>query len=76
MDTLKESCGEKSACKAFNEKFLECNDRVNSRSQTAETCTEELFDYLHCVDHCVRNLFLAFVIIIWKKTFKIWSDLM
>ncbi len=34
-------------------KLEECNNRVNSRSQTAETCTEELFDYLHALDHCV-----------------------
>lgn len=42
-------------CAAFGEKLQECNDRVNSRSQTLETCTEELFDFLHCVDHCAAK---------------------
>lgn len=29
------------------ERYQECNNRVNSKSKTTETCTEELFDYLH-----------------------------
>jgi len=36
-------------------RYQECNDRVNSRSKTLETCTEELFDYLHALDHCVTK---------------------
>lgn len=36
-------------------KYTECNDRVNGRSRTTETCTEELFDYLHELDHCVSK---------------------
>lgn len=31
----------------------ECNDRVNSRKQTEETCHEEVIHYFHCLDHCV-----------------------
>lgn len=31
----------------------ECTERVNSKSNTTETCVQELFDFLHCVDHCV-----------------------
>jgi ubiquinol-cytochrome c reductase subunit 6 len=33
----------------------ECNNRVSGKSQTSETCTEELFDYLHALDHCVSQ---------------------
>ncbi|KAB0366014.1 hypothetical protein FD754_010170 [Muntiacus muntjak] len=29
-----------------------CDERVSSRSQTEEDCTEELFDFLHARDHC------------------------
>ena len=56
MDDLKEACGESSACKPLQSKLNECNDRVNSRTKTEETCSEELFDYLHCVDQCVSIL--------------------
>ncbi|XP_066257624.1 cytochrome b-c1 complex subunit 6, mitochondrial [Euwallacea similis] len=50
---LREKCSETSHCKSLAEKYQACNDRVRSRSQTAETCVEELFDLLHAVDHCV-----------------------
>lgn len=39
--------------KPLLEKYEACNERVRSRSQTTETCVEELFDMLHAVDHCV-----------------------
>lgn len=52
-DTLKEECSPK--CSSFKEKLDQCNERVNSRSQTAETCVEELFDFVHCIDHCVAK---------------------
>lgn len=41
--------------KHYLEKYEGCNNRVNSRSKTTETCTEELFDYLHALDHCVTE---------------------
>ncbi|GAB6026094.1 hypothetical protein CHUAL_012297 [Chamberlinius hualienensis] len=52
---LREQCSKKSDCNAFQEKLQECNDRVNSKTKTTETCVEELFDFLHCVDHCVSK---------------------
>ncbi|XP_045112482.1 cytochrome b-c1 complex subunit 6, mitochondrial-like isoform X2 [Portunus trituberculatus] len=55
LDDLKESCGTSNHCAHLNEKLTTCNDRVNSRSKTEETCSEELFDYLHCVDHCLTE---------------------
>lgn len=51
---LREECQQKKECQAFQNKLQECNDRVNSRKKTEETCVEELFDFVHCVDHCVR----------------------
>lgn len=36
----------------FKEILDECNDRVNSRSNTEETCQQEMIDYIHHLDHC------------------------
>ncbi|KAL1425810.1 hypothetical protein MTO96_018793 [Rhipicephalus appendiculatus] len=55
LDTLREKCRAEGKCAGFGEKLQECSDRVNSRSQTLETCEEELFDFLHCVDHCASK---------------------
>ncbi|PAV61176.1 hypothetical protein WR25_01346 [Diploscapter pachys] len=33
----------------------ECNDRVNSRTETEETCHQEMMDYIHELDHCVGD---------------------
>lgn len=51
-DVLREECKE-AHCKKLYEKLEQCNNRVNSKSQTEETCAEELFGLLHCVDHCL-----------------------
>ena len=58
MTSLKESCSKSKECTALQAILTECNDRVNSKSATTETCEQELFDYLHCVDHCVSLLVL------------------
>lgn len=55
QDELKEKCSENRHCSRLREILNECNDRVESRSSTAETCTPELFDFVHCVDLCVSN---------------------
>ncbi|XP_046681968.1 cytochrome b-c1 complex subunit 6, mitochondrial [Homalodisca vitripennis] len=52
---LREKCSGTKHCVELRNKLEECNNRVNSRSQTAETCVEELFDYLHALDHCVTE---------------------
>ncbi|KAJ0173067.1 hypothetical protein K1T71_011243 [Dendrolimus kikuchii] len=58
QETLKEECSQLPAAQNQWSKFQECNDRVNSRSNTAETCEEELIDYLHIIDKCVvKDLF-------------------
>lgn len=56
MDAIKEACTNTKHCAELGEAYSSCNDRVGSRSKTEETCSEELFDLLHCVDHCVSNL--------------------
>ena len=57
MDAIKEHCG--AGCGTTKSKLDECTDRVNSRTQTEEKCTEELIDFLHCVDHCATNKIFA-----------------
>jgi len=52
---LREKCSEEPKCVAFKEKLDTCNDRVNSRSNTEETCLEEILDYVQCVDHCAAK---------------------
>ncbi|KDR22439.1 cytochrome b-c1 complex subunit 6, mitochondrial [Zootermopsis nevadensis] len=55
QQTLREECHKLTKCTELQEKYTACNDRVNSRKKTSEICSEELFDYLHCVDACVSK---------------------
>ena len=52
---LREKCADRPKCANIQEKLTACNDRVNSKSKTEETCLEELIDYVECVDHCVAE---------------------
>lgn len=55
IDELREKCGSNRKCTKFQRVLDECNDRVTSKTSTTETCTQELFDFLHCRDHCVAK---------------------
>ena len=59
MDAIREECEKKPEAVTYFSKFEECTNRVESRSQTEETCAEELYDYVHKVDHCVSILSLC-----------------
>merc|ERR1712241_1068161 len=48
---IKEKCAE-GDCTKYKSRLDECNDRVTSKSNTTETCLEEILDFYHCVDHC------------------------
>ncbi|KAF2366215.1 Ubiquinol-cytochrome C reductase hinge domain [Trinorchestia longiramus] len=52
---MRETCTKTSACAVLKEKLEECSDRVNSKSNTSETCYEELIDLIQCVDHCLEK---------------------
>lgn len=52
-EELDEKCGDTLKCSKLREVMDECTERVNSKSNTTETCVQELFDFIHCVDHCV-----------------------
>ncbi|ESN95026.1 hypothetical protein HELRODRAFT_114981 [Helobdella robusta] len=53
MNPLKEECSQSSHCLHLKDELDRCTERVTSRTKTTETCTQELFDFIHCVDHCV-----------------------
>ncbi|RZF37286.1 hypothetical protein LSTR_LSTR005618 [Laodelphax striatellus] len=53
--TLREKCSAEDHCSGLKTRLDECNARVLSKKHTTEQCTEELFDFLHCVDHCVSK---------------------
>lgn len=52
---LQAECRETDHAKHLLEKYEACNNRVSSKSHTTENCSEELFDFLHAVDHCVTK---------------------
>lgn len=55
QDVLKAKCAELPKCAKFAEELETCNERVSSKTNTTETCMQELFDFVHCVDHCVSS---------------------
>lgn len=58
QDTLREKCGQTGHCQHYKEELEQCSERVQGRKETTETCAQELYDFIHCVDHCVsKSLF-------------------
>ncbi|CAG0918558.1 unnamed protein product [Notodromas monacha] len=55
QNVLKEKCEAKSSCTSLKERLEECNSRVRSKTATTETCSEEMMDFVHCIDHCVAE---------------------
>jgi len=55
LETLRSKCKSNKSCTPFGEKLQTCNERVNSKAKTAETCMEEVIDFFHCVDHCATH---------------------
>ncbi|XP_069498379.1 cytochrome b-c1 complex subunit 6, mitochondrial [Ambystoma mexicanum] len=55
LTTVREHCEQSEKCIKLRERMEICDNRVSSRSQTEEDCTEELFDFLHARDHCVAH---------------------
>lgn len=54
QEVLRDECRAKK-CEKYKTMLDECNDRVNSRKKTTESCMEELIDLFHCVDHCAAK---------------------
>ena len=47
------------ACTKYNTELETCEARVGAKSNTTETCEQELYDFLHCRDVKVRCLSYA-----------------
>jgi len=54
---LEEECGEHH-CSSLKKELEKCTERVTA-NPSGETCSQELFDFLHCVDHCVAPKLFA-----------------
>uniref|UniRef100_A0A673XF13 Ubiquinol-cytochrome C reductase hinge domain-containing protein n=1 Tax=Salmo trutta TaxID=8032 RepID=A0A673XF13_SALTR len=63
LDTVRDKCAQAEHCIHTRAKLEDCESRVGSKSETAEDCTEELFDFLHARDHCkkVFNKIISFI---------------
>ncbi|XP_021950199.1 cytochrome b-c1 complex subunit 6, mitochondrial [Folsomia candida] len=57
QEKFRKICRKTKECSRLFEELQACNDRVNSRTKTAETCMEEVIDFVHCVDHCAAKKF-------------------
>ena len=57
MDPIRKECEQKPDAVVMFEKLEECNTRVSAKTETEETCAQELYDYIHHVDHCVSSFF-------------------
>merc|ERR1712061_875756 len=51
QQVIRDKCKE-SHCVAAQRELETCNDRVNSKTATTETCFQEILDFYHCIDHC------------------------
>ena len=54
-EQIKTSCAESGECSKYKGRLDECTSRVESKSQTTETCFEEILDFYHCMDHCASK---------------------
>lgn len=72
LTTLREQCEQIEKCVKARERLELCNERVSSRSQTEEQCTEELFDFLHARDHCVSAAALSRAAFCPAFLFNVW----
>merc|ERR1712212_246558 len=55
MEQLREACSKDATSQALLGKLDECTTRVESRTMTEETCTQELFDFIGHRDNCVAK---------------------
>ncbi|CAB1314238.1 unnamed protein product, partial [Coregonus sp. 'balchen'] len=57
LEVVRDKCAQAEHCVHARAKLEDCESRVGSKSETREDCTEELFDFLHARDHCVREIY-------------------
>jgi ubiquinol-cytochrome c reductase subunit 6 len=57
---LKEECAASHHCHSLNETLHKCSQKVEAgEGDKGETCVEEFFDLMTCVDHCVAPKLFA-----------------
>merc|ERR1712050_727228 len=61
LDLVRAKCAESGNAKKWADELKVCTKRVESRSNTAETCTEELFHFLQHRDECTARHFKQIV---------------
>ena len=54
-ETNRTRCAETKQCADLMAIFEQCEERVSSKSQTEETCSQEILDFFHCQDHCAAK---------------------
>ncbi|KAL3320001.1 hypothetical protein Ciccas_001328 [Cichlidogyrus casuarinus] len=52
LNKVRYECKATSACQALENALNACEER---QAQTKESCEEELFAMLHCIDHCAAS---------------------
>ncbi|GAA5970530.1 hypothetical protein JCM21900_000187 [Sporobolomyces salmonicolor] len=60
-EAIREACGQTKVCASFKHHLEECGERL-AKGETmihGETCVEELFHYMHCVDECAAPKIFA-----------------
>ncbi|XP_016357677.1 cytochrome b-c1 complex subunit 6, mitochondrial-like [Sinocyclocheilus anshuiensis] len=55
LETIRQECEQTAHCIHARERLEACETRISTRSHTEEDCTEELFDFLHALDHCIAQ---------------------
>ncbi|GAA5946698.1 hypothetical protein JCM3765_000352 [Sporobolomyces pararoseus] len=60
-EAIREACGQTKVCANFKHHFEECGERLAAGKTIVdgETCVEELFHYMHCVDDCAAPKIFA-----------------
>ncbi|GAA5938308.1 cytochrome b-c1 complex subunit 6 family protein [Sporobolomyces koalae] len=60
-EAIREACGQTKVCANFKHHFEECGERIAAGKTIVdgETCVEELFHYMHCVDDCAAPKIFA-----------------
>merc|ERR1712159_853181 len=57
----REKCATKGQAKKWAEELASCTKRVESKEETTETCTFELYHFLHHRDECIAGKFKSII---------------
>ncbi|TPX69637.1 hypothetical protein SpCBS45565_g02283 [Spizellomyces sp. 'palustris'] len=56
---IETECAKSHHCGPFKAKLDACTDRVEGGEAGEETCVEEFFDLMECVNHCAADKLFA-----------------